>query len=170
MNLMKRSFSVMLMLVLLVSVFTGMTAFAEDSASTRWADAADEIDKYLDAAFESYLDGDAKTAYDNVSNAYFRVYETTGFERQTMSYVSGNRKNAVEMQFSTCKAAVKKDNTDLETKVKVRSALTKLKSMIREDGNKLAALQGGVQSEMKYYLRGELVASDPYADFSAKLV
>ena len=167
MNLMKRSFSVMLMLVLLVSVFTGMTAFAEDSASTRWADAADEIDKYLDAAFESYLDGDAKTAYDNVSNAYFRVYETTGFERQTMSYVSGNRKNAVEMQFSTCKAAVKKDNTDLETKVKVRSALTKLKSMIREDGNKLAALQGGVQSEMKYYLRGELVASDPYADFSA---
>ncbi len=167
MNLLKRSFSVMLMLVLLVSVFTGMTAFAEDSASTRWADAADEIDKYLDAAFESYLDGDAKTAYDNVSNAYFRVYETTGFERQTMSYVSGNRKNAVEMQFSTCKAAVKKDNTDLETKVKVRSALTKLKSMIREDGNKLAALQGGVQSEMKYYLRGELVSSDPYADFSA---
>ena len=167
MNLLKRSFSAMLMLALLVSAFTGIAAFAEDSASTRWADAADEIDKYLDAAFESYLDGDAKTAYDNVSNAYFRVYETTGFERQTMSYVSGNRKNAVEMQFSTCKAAVKKDNTDLETKVKVRSALTKLKSMIREDGNKLAALQGGVQSEMKYYLRGELVSSDPYADFSA---
>ena len=62
MNLLKRSFSVILMLVLLVSVFTGMTAFAEDNASTRWADAADEIDKYLDAAFESYLDGDAKTA------------------------------------------------------------------------------------------------------------
>ena len=167
MNLLKRSFSFMLMLVLLVSAFPGIAALAEDGASTRWADAADEIDKYLDAAFESYLDGDAKTAYDNVSNAYFRVYETTGFERQTMSYVSGNRKNAVEMQFSTCKAAVKKENTDLETKVKVRSALTKLKSMIREDGNKLAALQGGVQSEMKYYLRGELVSSDPYADFSA---
>ena len=167
MNLLKRSFSFMLMLVLLISAFTGISAFAEDSTSTRWADAADEIDKYLDAAFESYLDGDAKTAYDNVSNAYFRVYETTGFERQTMSYISGNRKNAVEMQFSTCKAAVKKDNTDLETKVKVRSALAKLKSMIREDGNKLAALQGGVQSEMKYYLRGELVSSDPYADFSA---
>ena len=167
MNLLKRSFSVMLMLVLLISAFTGISAFAEDSTSTRWADAADEIDKYLDAAFESYLDGDAKTAYDNVSNAYFRVYETTGFERQTMSYISGNRKNAVEMQFSTCKAAVKKDNTDLETKVKVRSALAKLKSMIREDGNKLAALQGGVESETKYYLRGELVSSDPYADFSA---
>ena len=142
-------------------------AFAEEAPSTRWADAADEIDKFLDAAFESYLDGDAKTAYDNVSNAYFRVYETTGFERQTMSYVSGNRKNAVEMQFSACKAAVKKDNTDQETIVSVRSALQKLKTMIREDGNKLAALQSGVQSESKFYKRGELVSADPYPEYSA---
>ena len=142
-------------------------AMAEDAASTRWADAADEIDKYLDAAFEAYLDGDASTAYSDVSNAYFRVYETTGFERQTMSYISGNRKNAVEMQFSACKAAVKKENETLDTKISVHSALSKLKAMIREDGNKLAAMQGGVQSETKYYLRGELVSSDPYADFSA---
>ena len=142
-------------------------AWAEETASTRWADAADEIDKFLDAAFESYLDGDAKAAYDNVSNAYFRVYETTGFERQTMSYVSGNRKNAVEMQFSACKAAVKKENSDQETIVSVRSALQKLKAMIREDGNKLAALQGGAQSETKYYKRGELVSADPYPEYSA---
>ena len=142
-------------------------AFAEEAPSTRWADAADGIDKFLDAAFESYLDGDAKTAYDNVSNAYFRVYETTGFERQTMSYVSGNRKNAVEMQFSACKAAVKKDNTDQETIVSVRSALQKLKTIIREDGNKLAALQGGVQSESKFYKRGEPVSADPYPEYSA---
>ena len=162
----KRKMFVLLALVLLFSALAGTAAFA-DEPSTRWADATDEIDKYLDAAFEFYLEGDAKAAYDSVSNAYFRVYETTGFERQTMSYVSGNRKNAVEMQFSTCKAAVKKDNTDLETKIKVRSALTKLKSMIREDGNKLAAQQGGALSEMKYYLHGELVDKDPYADFSA---
>ncbi len=142
-------------------------AVGEEAASTRWADAADNIDKFLDAAFESYLDGDAKAAYDNVSNAYFRVYETTGFERQTMSYVSGNRKNAVEMQFSACKAAVKKENTDQETIVSVRSALQKLKDMIREDGNKLAAMQGGVQSETKFYKRGELVSADPYPEYSA---
>ena len=143
-----------------------LAAFAE-SADTRWADAADEIDKFLDAGFESYLDGDAAAAYDNVSNAYFRVYETTGFERQTMSYVSGNRKNAVEMQFSNCKAAVKKPNTDQETIVSVRSALQKLKTMIREDGNKLAAMQGGVESQSKFYKRGELVDSDPYPEYSA---
>ena len=71
-----------MVMILLLS----LCAFAEEAPSTRWADASDAIDKYLDAAFESYLDGDPKTAYDNVSNAYFRVYETTGFERQTMSY------------------------------------------------------------------------------------
>ncbi len=153
--------------LMLLSLALPGDVHAEEAASTRWADAADEIDKYLDAAFESYLDGDAKAAYDNVSNAYFRVYETTGFERQTMSYVSGNRKNAVEMQFSACKAAVKKENTDQETIVSVRSALQKLKSMIREDGNKLAALQSGVQSETKFYRRGELVSADPYPEYSA---
>ena len=59
------------------------------------ANAADAIDKYLDAAFEAYLDGDASLAYQHVSDGYFEVYEVTGFERQTMSYISGNRKNAV---------------------------------------------------------------------------
>ncbi|MBR3739298.1 MAG: FTR1 family iron permease [Clostridia bacterium] len=153
--------------LLLMMLLPAGSSLAEASASTRWADAADEIDKYLDAAFEAYLDGDAQTAYNDVSNAYFRVYETTGFERQTMSYVSGNRKNAVEMQFSACKAAVKKDNTDRETIVSVRSALLKLKAMIREDGNKLASMQGGVQSESKYYKRDELVSADPYPEYSA---
>ena len=156
-----------LLCVLITALSLPFAGMAEDAASTRWADAADEIDKFLDAAFESYLDGDAAAAYQNVSNAYFRVYETTGFERQTMSYISGNRKNAVEMQFSACKAAVKKENETLDTKISVRSALSKLKAMIREDGNKLAAMQVGAISETNYYLRGELVSSDPYADFSA---
>ena len=162
----QRTLCILMMLVLLISVLP-TAALAEAEVSTRWADAADEIDRYLDAAFESWLEGDFKAAYNNVNDAYFRVYETTGFERQTMSYISGNRKNAIEMQFSNCKAVVKREETDLDTKVKVRSALTKLKTMIREDANKLAGMQGGAQSEMKYYLNGELVSSDPYADFSA---
>ena len=163
----RKAGAILTLLCVLAAMFAAYPAAAEEAASTRWADATDEIDKFLDAAFEAYLDGDPSTAYDNVSNAYFRVYETTGFERQTMSYISGNRKNAVEMQFSACKAAVKKENQTQDTKVSVRSALAKLKAMIREDGNKLAAMQGGVQSETKYYLRGELVSSDPYPEYSA---
>ena len=153
--------------LMIILLMLPLAAFAEETSSTRWADAADEIDRFLDAAFESYLDGDPSAAYTNVSNAYFRVYETTGFERQTMSYIRGNRKNAVEMQFSACKSAVKKENETTETRISVRSALAKLKSMIREDGNKLAAMQGGVQSETKFYLRGELSATDPYPEYSA---
>ena len=165
---MKRQWLARLMLVCWAALaLAGMVPALAEGADTRWADAADAIDKFLDAAFESYLDGDAGAAYDNVSNAYFRVYETTGFERQTMSYVSGNRKNAVEMQFSNCKAAVKKPNTEQDVIVSVRAALAKLKGMIREDGNKLAAMQGGVESEMKYYRRGELVSADPYPEYSA---
>lgn len=165
---MKRQWLARLMLICWAALtLAGMVPALAEGADTRWADAADEIDKFLDAGFESYLDGDAAAAYDNVSNAYFRVYETTGFERQTMSYVSGNRKNAVEMQFSNCKAAVKKPNTEQDTIVSVRSALQKLKTMIREDGNKLAAMQGGVESESKFYKRGELVSTDPYPEYSA---
>ena len=144
--------------------------FAEEAASEesgKWGAAADEIDKYLDTGFEYYLEGDTANAYSSVNDAYFRVYEVTGFERQTMSYISGNRKNAVEMQFSTCKANVKKEELDLDTKIKVRASLIKLKSMIREDGNKLAAMAGEPETQMKYYLHGELVKEDPYADLAA---
>ncbi len=164
---MRKALRPVLWLLLILSLMVQvLPALGEGTASTRWADASDEIDKYLDTAFEDYLAGDAGTAYSNVNDAYFRVYETTGFERQTMSYISGVRKNAVEMQFSACKAAVKKENTDQETIVSVRSALFKLKAMIREDGNKLAAQQGGVQSENKFYKNGELVSADPYPEYS----
>ena len=163
---MRKALRPVLWLLLILSLMAQVLPALGEGGSTRWADASDEIDKYLDTAFEDYLAGDAGTAYNNVNDAYFRVYETTGFERQTMSYISGVRKNAVEMQFSACKAAVKKENTDQETIVSVRGALLKLKAMIREDGNKLAAQQGGVQSENKFYKNREPVSADPYPEYS----
>ena len=157
----------LVLLVLTICMISPAPAFAEAEEGSRWGSAADEIDKYLDAGFEYYLEGDTNAAYNSVNDAYFRVYEVTGFERQTMSYISGNRKNAVEMQFSTCKANVKREELDTDTKIRVRTSLIKLKSMIREDGNKLAAMAGEPATEMKYYLHGELVAEDPYADLTA---
>ena len=153
-------------LILIVSLFSVPLCAAESAVSTRWRDAADEIDKRLDAAFEFYLKGESASAYKSVNDAYFRVYETTGFERQTLSYISGPRKNAVELQFSTCKGAVKKTSTDEEAKKEVRAALVKLKTMIREDGNKLSIKDGEAQSETTYYLNGTLVNYDPYADLA----
>lgn len=139
-----------------------------DIANNRWGSAADRIDEFLDQAFAFYLAGDTGSAYDCVNNAYFCVYETTGFERQTMSYVSGPRKNAVELEFTTCKRAVK--NTDLgeETQKAVRTELNKLKAMIREDANKLAALLGQPQTGVTYWTDGEQVALDPWASLAGE--
>ncbi|MBQ8073663.1 MAG: FTR1 family iron permease [Clostridia bacterium] len=130
----------------------------------RWGSAATEIDKLADEAFELYLAGKAGEAYKNVSDAYFQIYEITGFERQTLTYISGPRKNAVELQFSTCKAAVKKPNDDPETQKEVRTELVKLKTMIRTDANKLAAKDGEPETEMTYWLSGSQVASEPWPE------
>ncbi len=158
---------VLLCVLLALSVCVSPVAAEESSSEKgRWEAAADEIDQYLDAAFEYYLEGDATNAYNAVNDAYFKVYETTGMERQTLSYISGPRKNAVELQYSTCKAEVKKENDDDEIKTEVRTALAKLKSMIREDANKLAEKDGESQSVTKYYLNGEMVSADPYADLT----
>ena len=48
-------------LVMFVTVFS-TPVLAEEGSGSKWGDAADEIDKYLDAGFEYYLDGDTKSA------------------------------------------------------------------------------------------------------------
>ena len=83
-----------------------------------------------------------------------------------MSYVSGPRKNAVELQYSTCKAAVKKDNQDPEIQKEVRTELVKLKTMIREDANKLATKDGEPLTEMTYWLDGAQVPSEPWPELA----
>ena len=136
-----------------------------DAANNRWGSAADRIDEFLDQAFELYLAGDNAGAYNCVKNAYFCVYETTGFERQTMTYVSGPRKNAVELEFTTCKSAVKKTDLSEETQKAVRTELNKLKGMIREDANKLAAKMEPAQPQtvVTYWQNGVQVSNDPWA-------
>ena len=136
-----------------------------DTKNNRWGSSADRIDEFLDQAFEYYLAGDTGSAYECVNNAYFCVYETTGFERQTMSYVSGPRKNAVELEFTTCKKAVKNTALDEETQKAVRTELNTLKAMIREDANKLAALMEPAQqqTEITYWENGVQKDYDPWA-------
>ena len=157
-----RSIPVLLLLILVLTAQC-LPALGE-GGSSRWADAATEIDKLADQAFEYYMEGNMSAAYQNVSDAYFQIYEITGFERQTLTYISGPRKNAVELQFSTCKAAVRKSNEDTETQKEVRTELVKLKTMIRTDANKLAAKDGEPESEMTYWLHGEQTDSEPWPD------
>ena len=102
---------------------------AHGVTSWNWNDAADAIDTVIDRAVELYEAGDAAEAYEYAKATYWGYYETTGFERNVMTYVSGARVSAVELQFTTFRKAVKKD-LGLET---VAAEGQKLSQMLHED-------------------------------------
>jgi len=155
-----------LALLLVFAALLPLTALGEGAAQEagRWELEADEMDKYLDTAFELFVEGKNSEAVANVGNAYFKVYDI-GFERRVLSYISGPRKNATELLFSTCKGLLKKDSDSEEARLEARTAINKLKGMIREDANKLSVIDGYRSSELKYYYQGEQVSYDPWAQY-----
>ncbi|MBQ9061051.1 MAG: FTR1 family iron permease, partial [Firmicutes bacterium] len=94
-----------------------------------WNDAADAIEKVAFHAADLYEAGDMDQAYDFAKATYWGYYETTGFERNVMTYISGSRVSAVELQFTTLRKAVKKD-LGLDT---VKEEAQKLSDMLHED-------------------------------------
>ena len=104
-----------------------------------WNMVADAMDILFDAAKELYTAGDADGAYTAVNQAYYGYYETTGFERNAMSYIAGSRKTEVENQFSLCKSYAKKGGTVEE----FTQAVDTLKEMIHIDANKLDGVEEG---------------------------
>ena len=122
-----------------------------------WNHVADAMDIVFDAAKELYQGGDAEGAYNAVNAGYYGYYETTGFERNAMSYIAGSRKTEVENQFSLCKSYAKKGGTVEE----FTTAVDGLKTMIREDARKLDGTTGeGGSSESG---SGDLVAAGAFA-------
>ncbi|MBQ8975507.1 MAG: FTR1 family iron permease [Oscillospiraceae bacterium] len=94
-----------------------------------WNDAADAIEGVAFHAAELYEQGDTDSAYSYAKATYWGYYETTGFERNVMTYVSGSRVSAVELQFTTLRKAVKKDaGVDA-----IREEAQKLSDMLHED-------------------------------------
>ena len=103
-------------------------AEANDLTSWDWNDAADAIDIVINHAVELYEAGDSDS-YEYAKATYWGYYETTGFERNVMTYISGARVSAVELQFTTFRKAVKKDmGADV-----VRAEGQKLSEMLHED-------------------------------------
>ncbi len=101
-------------------------------AST-WNDVVDAMKAVFETGKEYYAAGDAKAAYDCINHGYYGYYETTGFERIAMGYISGSRKTEMELQFSACKAIAKKGGSIDEFNEEVDL----LASMLREDANVL---------------------------------
>ena len=131
----------------LIALFTaapGMTAFAADTyyatwgeyekagnPTGSWTDVADAMDAVFDESITEFANGDLDGAYECVNHGYYGYYETTGFERIAMGYISGSRKTEVELQFSACKAVAKNGGTLEEFEAEIET----LKGMIREDAH-----------------------------------
>ena len=94
-----------------------------------WNDAADAIERVALHAAELYEAGDKDTAYTFAKATYWGYYETTGFERNTMSRISGARVSATELQFTTLRKAVKKDLGAEQVRIEAE----KLSDMLHED-------------------------------------
>ena len=105
---------------------SGLTAWT-------WNDVADAMTEVFREAKAKYEGGDAEGAYGCINDGYYGYYETTGFERNAMGYISGSRKSEVELQFSECKS-VTKDAGSVE---EFNKQVDVLRSMIRTDANKL---------------------------------
>ena len=110
-----------------------------DKEAATWNMVANAMDDLFEVAKASYADGDADKAYDAVNQAYYGYYETTGFERNAMSYIAGSRKTEVENQFSLAKSYAKKGGTVAE----FTEAVEVLQDMIHVDANKLDGVEEG---------------------------
>lgn len=126
---------------------------ADDSVT--WNDVVDAMDLVIDAAKERYASGDADGAYNAINDAYYGYYETTGFERTTMGYISGARKSEMELQFSACKAIAKDGGSAKE----FNKEADKLKSMLREDAHTMDGTTGEGQTEQETGGRSAAVAT-----------
>ncbi|MCR4891600.1 MAG: FTR1 family iron permease [Lachnospiraceae bacterium] len=93
-------------------------------------DMAAAIQGVANHAVELYAAGDKDKAYDFAKATYWGYYETSGFERNTMNFISGSRVSEVELAFTTLRKAVKKDLGVEE----VQKAADDLSSKLLEDG------------------------------------
>ena len=108
-----------------------------DKEAATWNMVADAMDNLFEVAKSAYAAGDADLAYDAVNQAYYGYYETTGFERNAMSYIAGSRKTEVENQFSLCKSFAKKGGTVEE----FTEAVVVLQDMVHTDANILDGVE-----------------------------
>jgi high-affinity iron transporter len=100
-------------------------AEANGLETRNWHEAADAIDIIIEHAVQLYEAGQKDEAYEYTKATYWGYYETTGFERNVMTYISGSRVSLVELQFTAFRKAVNKDR-GIEA--------------VREEGQKLSAL------------------------------
>lgn len=138
----KKLGSVILTILIVGMFFLPKTVLA---AHESWNHVVDDMEKILKQSVKTFEKGDLDQARIEVDQAYFGHYEKLGFEKTVMSYISGKRASIVEYQFSTIKKSMKAD----APKGQVKSEVTELISLLREDANKL---DGKKESKLSVFL------------------
>lgn len=114
----------------------------EGTKTITYNEITDQISNLLEEGMRRYTGGAEKDGEDGYykpfSNAYGFWYETSGFEKTVMGYISGSRVTEVELQFSTMRKSVSNE----ESAESVRSEVDTLVSMLREDADRLDELFG----------------------------
>ena len=85
--------------------------YKEANAISSWNynDQAAVIAGVANHAVELYEAGEVDEAYEFAKATYWGYYEVSGFERNTMNYISGSRVSEVELGFTTLRKSIKKD-------------------------------------------------------------
>ena len=98
-----------------------------------WNNVAAAEDELLEAAYRLYMEGDADESFKAARQAYYGYYETTGFERNVMGYISGSAVSKAELQFRAVRNVPKKGGTLEEYWVEI----TEMSAIIHDQANKL---------------------------------
>jgi high-affinity iron transporter len=135
--------------VLFLFTMCSSTVFAADEKYDDWGQVAEKMSEVLDNAYDTFADGDKVGGKDGVDDAYFGYYEKLGFERATLSYLSGARASKVEYEFSTAKKAMLAGK-DKEAK----ESIDRLKAYLVEDA---ASLDGTKESSAGVFAASLLI-------------
>ena len=166
----RRLFS--LTLSLLLAVLLAIPAFAAEGYYLTWDEyqAAKGIDNWnyndqaaviaevANHAVELYAAGEKDEAYEYAKATYWGYYEVSGFERNTMNYISGSRVSEVELGFTTLRKAIKKDQ-GVEA---ARAAADALIEMLVTDGAILSPEGAAVATAGETPSGGEYVFDKGY--------
>ena len=119
----------------------------EGTKTITYNDVAEQIANLLKEGLRRYEAGTEREGddgyYKPFTNSYGFWYETSGFEKTVMGYISGARVTEVELQFSTMKKAVNAGASVEEVKKEVDT----LVSMLKEDADILDELFGYGKAE-----------------------
>lgn len=114
----------------------------DGSRKISYNEITDQISNLLKEGMRRYQSGAEKDGddgyYKPFTNAYGFWYETSGFEKTVMGYISGARVTEVELQFSSMRKAA----ADAAGAEAIQAEVDRLIDLLREDANKLDELFG----------------------------